>query len=143
MLWKYCEKQREGGIVVGKRTLLLPMMRRAPMGAKIMPMMRSVGRTVFGVRIGCQAFSRCCLNAVSMQCTQREVSSEDRKDALAGRFQLVFSFLGVSPSEFEACWELFARRKRAMIVGGGGGWRRDGLITQRSTSGGSGQLGFG
>jgi hypothetical protein len=67
------------------------------MGAKIMPMMRSVGRTVFGVRIGCQAFSRCCLNAVSMQTSQQGVSGEDRKYALAGRFQLPFSFLGVSP----------------------------------------------
>lgn len=36
------------------------------MGANMIPMMRSVGRTVFGVRIGCQAFSRCCLKAVSM-----------------------------------------------------------------------------
>jgi hypothetical protein len=142
MLWRHCEKQREGGIVVGKRTLLLPIMRRAPMGAKMMPMMRSVGRTVFGVRIGCQAFSRCCLNAVSMPCGQQGVSGKVGKDALAGRFQLVFSFLGVSPSEVEACCELFARRKRAMI-GGGGGWRRGGLIRERSSSGGSGQLGFG
>jgi len=44
------------------------------MGAKRMPMMRSVGRTVFGVRIGCQAFSRCCLNAVSMQSGQQGVA---------------------------------------------------------------------
>jgi hypothetical protein len=100
------------------------MMRRAPMGANMMPMMRSVGRTVFGVRIGCQAFSRCCLNAVSMQSGQQGVSGEARKDALAGRFQLVFSFLGDPPSEVEGCCELFARRKRAMI-GGGGGWRRE------------------
>ena len=55
------------------------MMRRAPMGAKMMPMMRSVGRTVFGVRIGCQALSRCCLNAVSMQCAQQGVSGKVRK----------------------------------------------------------------
>jgi hypothetical protein len=41
------------------------MRRRAPMGAKMIPMMRRVGRTVLGVRIGCQAFSRCCLKAVS------------------------------------------------------------------------------
>jgi len=37
------------------------------MGAKRIPMIRRVGRTVFGVKIGCQAFSRCCLKAVSMQ----------------------------------------------------------------------------
>ena len=67
------------------------------MGAKRMPMMRRVGRTVFGVRIGCQAFSRCCLNAVSMQTGQYGVRSEDRKYVLAGRFQLAFSFFGVSP----------------------------------------------
>ena len=61
---------QENVVTVVKRTLLLPMMRRAPMGAKIIPMMRSVGRTVLGVRIGCQAFSRCCLNAVSMGCDE-------------------------------------------------------------------------
>ena len=85
------------------------------MGAKMMPIIRSVGRTVFGVRIGCQAFSRCCLNAVSMQSGQQRVSREVRKDALAGRFQLDLSFFGVSRSEVEGCCELFARRKRAMV----------------------------
>lgn len=35
------------------------------MGAKMRPIMRRVGKTVFGVNIGCQALSRCCLNAVS------------------------------------------------------------------------------
>ena len=35
------------------------------MGANRMPTMNSVGRTVRGVRMGCHAFSRCCLNAVS------------------------------------------------------------------------------
>jgi hypothetical protein len=118
------------------------MMRRAPMGAKMMPMMRSVGRTVFGVRIGCHAFSRCCLKAVSMQSGQQGVSGEVKKDALAGRFQLAFSFLGVSPSEVEACCELFARRKRAMI-GDGGGWRRGGLIAERSNSAGRVSSAFG
>jgi hypothetical protein len=48
-------------------------MRRAPMGAKRIPMIRRVGRTVFGVRIGCQAFSRCCLKAVSMKGGQERV----------------------------------------------------------------------
>ena len=76
-----------------------------------------------------------------MQNGQQAVSSEVKKDALAGRFQLAFSFLGasVSPWEVEACWELFARRKRAMVGGG----KRGGLIVARSNSGGSGQLGFG
>jgi len=48
-----------------ERTLLFPQMRRAPIGAKTIPMMKSVGRTVFGVRMGCHAFRRCCLKAVS------------------------------------------------------------------------------
>ena len=30
-----------------------------------MPMMKRVGRTVLGVRMGCHAFKRCCLKAVS------------------------------------------------------------------------------
>ena len=41
-------------------------MRRAPIGAKRMPTMNIVGSTVRGVRIGCHAFRRCCLNAVSV-----------------------------------------------------------------------------
>jgi hypothetical protein len=40
-------------------------MSRPPIGANRMPMRKSVGRTVRGVRIGCQALSRCCLKAVS------------------------------------------------------------------------------
>lgn len=35
------------------------------MGTNRIPVMSSVGSTVLGVRIGCQAFNRCCLNAVS------------------------------------------------------------------------------
>lgn len=56
-----------------------------PIGAKIMPMAKKIGITVFGVRIGlatisdrgemvgasirtyCHAFNRCCLKAVSVQ----------------------------------------------------------------------------
>jgi hypothetical protein len=34
------------------------------MGAKITPTMKKRGRTVFGVKMGCHAFKRCCLNAV-------------------------------------------------------------------------------
>jgi hypothetical protein len=46
-------------------TKLLPQIRRPPMGANSKPRMKKVGRTTLGVRIGCQAFSLCCLNAVS------------------------------------------------------------------------------
>jgi hypothetical protein len=49
----------------GQQTLLFPQMSRAPIGANKIPMMKRVGRTVFGVRIGCHAFRRCCLKAVS------------------------------------------------------------------------------
>lgn len=40
-------------------------MRTVPMGAKTRPMMKRVGRTVLGVRMGCHALRRCCLKAVS------------------------------------------------------------------------------
>jgi hypothetical protein len=46
-------------------TVLLPQMRTAPIGAKSKPMAKSVGRTLLGVKMGCQALRRCCLNAVS------------------------------------------------------------------------------
>jgi hypothetical protein len=45
-------------------------MSRPPMGANMMPMMNRVGRTVFGVRIGCHALRRCCLKAVSLTDSQ-------------------------------------------------------------------------
>ena len=44
----------------------------------MMPMRKSVGKTVFGVRIGCQAFSRCCLNAVSRDDSQTTPMSQMR-----------------------------------------------------------------
>lgn len=56
-------RARTGGDL---RTSPLPQTRRPPMGAKMRPMTRRVGRTVLGVRMGCQALSRCCLNAVSV-----------------------------------------------------------------------------
>ena len=71
------------------------------MGAKRIPMMNSVGSTVRGVRIGCHAFSRCCLNAVSAEqsdilChTLRTDGRTPRDDSLAGLRQLPFSFFGV------------------------------------------------
>jgi hypothetical protein len=37
----------------------------APMGAKMRPIMKMVGKTALGVKMGCHAFNRCCLNAVS------------------------------------------------------------------------------
>jgi hypothetical protein len=44
--------------------------------------------------------------------------SETSKDGLAGRFQLPLSLLFSSSGGDEACCELFARRKRAMMDGG-------------------------
>jgi hypothetical protein len=49
----------------GRHTKLLPHTSKPPMGANMMPVMKSVGRTVLGVSIGCHAFRRCCLKAVS------------------------------------------------------------------------------
>lgn len=46
-------------------TRLLPHTSRPPIGAKMMPMMKRVGSTVFGVSMGCHALRRCCLKAVS------------------------------------------------------------------------------
>lgn len=40
------------------------------MGAKMTPTAKKSGRTVFGVRIGCHAFSRCCRKALSAHCDQ-------------------------------------------------------------------------
>jgi hypothetical protein len=37
-----------------------------PSGAKMTPTAKNSGRTVLGVRMGCQAFRRCCRKAVSM-----------------------------------------------------------------------------
>jgi hypothetical protein len=59
-------------------------MRRAPMGAKMIPMMRRVGRTVLGVRIGCQALSRCCLKAVSKWGVQEEKEEQARYQRRTG-----------------------------------------------------------
>ena len=57
-------------------------------------MMKRVGRTVFGVNIGCHALRRCCLKAV-----------------LAGFLQPPFSFLTASASSEDA----FLRLKRVMV----------------------------
>jgi hypothetical protein len=46
------------------------------MGAKMTPTMKKRGSTVLGVRIGCQALSLCCLNAVSKQPKPKERRSE-------------------------------------------------------------------
>lgn len=43
-----------------------PHIKSPPIGANRRPIMKRVGRTVLGVRIGCHAFRRCCLNAVSV-----------------------------------------------------------------------------
>lgn len=66
-------KEDESGMN-GRHTKLLPHTSRPPIGANMTPMMKSVGRTVFGVSIGCHAFRRCCLKAVSRRrncCGQR------------------------------------------------------------------------
>jgi len=36
-----------------------------PIGIKVMPIKKRVGNTFFGVKMGCQAFKRCCLIALS------------------------------------------------------------------------------
>lgn len=46
-------------------TVSLAHKSKPPKGANKMPTRMNVGSTVFGVRIGCHAFSRCCLKAVS------------------------------------------------------------------------------
>lgn len=43
-----------------------PHINSPPIGANKRPIMKRVGKTVLGVRMGCHAFSRCCLNAVSV-----------------------------------------------------------------------------
>ncbi|RUP43261.1 hypothetical protein BC936DRAFT_137421 [Jimgerdemannia flammicorona] len=48
-----------------KLTILLAYSSRPPMGAKISPTMKKVGSTVLGVKMGCHAGNRCCLNGVS------------------------------------------------------------------------------
>lgn len=36
-----------------------------PIGRNTRPIIKNVGKTVLGVRMGCHAFNRCCLKAVS------------------------------------------------------------------------------
>lgn len=50
-------------------TVSLSYKNRPPRGAKMIPAASSVGKTVLGVKSGCQALSLCCLNAVSMSST--------------------------------------------------------------------------
>lgn len=52
--------------VLLRLTVSLAQSKRPPRGAKRMPIMINAGRTDLGVRIGRHAFSRCCLNAVSV-----------------------------------------------------------------------------
>lgn len=47
-------------------TVELAHSRTPPMGAKMMPTAKKSGRTVLGVRMGCQAFNRCWRKALSM-----------------------------------------------------------------------------
>ena len=84
--------------------------------------MNNVGRTVRGVRMGCHAFSRCCLKAVSSddegQQGTRAWEESGVADALAGFLQLPFSFLDWS-LEFSSFRPRF-RLKRPIIVQSGG-----------------------
>lgn len=64
-----------------------------------MPAANSVGRTVLGVSSGCQAFSRCCLNAVSKaMMSANELSGATADDENSNRtcwlFALVFCHVG-------------------------------------------------
>lgn len=71
-----------------------------PMGAKMTPTAKKSGRTVFGVRMGCQAFSRCCRKAVSSPHDQSIVirrASECRICVLGG-LRLFCFFSGSSCS---------------------------------------------
>lgn len=61
-------------------TFPLPQTMSAPMGAKMRPMRNKVGSTAFGVRMGCQALSLCCLKAVSSnECQQQRNGSVFRQ----------------------------------------------------------------
>ena len=51
--------------MVNSETLLLAQIKTPPIGAKMIPMRKKVGRTVLGVRIGCQALRRCCLQVAT------------------------------------------------------------------------------
>jgi len=90
-------------------------MRRPPMGAKMMPMMKRVGKTVLGVRIGCHALRRCCLKAVSATAatTVQQPHRPQPEYILAGRRQLPFSFF-LSGEELESLSSPFFRLKKTM-----------------------------
>ena len=47
-------------------TVELAHSRTPPMGAKMTPTAKNSGSTVLGVKMGCHAFSRCCLKALSV-----------------------------------------------------------------------------
>jgi hypothetical protein len=91
----------------GRHTKLLPHTSRPPIGANMMPVMKSVGRTVFGVSIGCHALRRCCLNAVS----RGLLRSDTGKERLGGKtyLRVVSSF----PSPSYARRSGRPRRRRA------------------------------
>lgn len=59
------------------RTSLDPLSNTTPMGMKIIPTTMKAVMTGKGVRIGCQAFSCCCLKAVTD--IQKEVEREREK----------------------------------------------------------------
>jgi hypothetical protein len=59
-----------------------------PIGAKMTPTAKKRGRTVFGVRIGCQAFRRCCRKALSVHCRQCSVPCAPFACCLLGGLRL-------------------------------------------------------
>lgn len=104
--------------MVVELTRPLPQTSKPPIGAKMTPMMNKVGRTVFGVRIGCHALRRCCLKAVSREMSAQLI--QQRKHyLLAGLLQPPFSFfVSGETSDSFAKLSLFLalRLKRGILV---------------------------
>ena len=100
------------------------------MGAKMMPTPKSSGRTVLGVRMGCQAFNRCWRKAVSVLPNQLIASPplHDRNRAVSvlGGLLLFCFFSGSSLSRmllesvFSMVGDVALRCVIEGLVGGGG-----------------------
>lgn len=108
------------------------------------PTRKRVGKTVLGVRIGCQAFNRCCLNAVSDECVgrsqhRRKSQRQRKKVSLAGRFEPLFCF-PVPSSSFSGLSFFGLRLKRPIL----GVVRRAlvGSVIMSALRGGRLQVGF-
>jgi hypothetical protein len=78
--------------------------------------MNNVGKTAFGVKMGCQAFNRCCLKAVSTPSAHCPHLVFVGCNILAGRFEnLTFSFWVGSGSSWESLF-LFFLLKIAIVA---------------------------